>query len=563
MVTTFFNKSKNFILNLRNDISIKKYISHNRGVFKKVNLLNKKPPIILLELNAMQSAHIAYGYLANVLAKQSNAQIKAFVQKSHKTAFQTFLFKTRVLFGVKEIGVYRSFGVNEFIEISLSRAQKIKSAELFQKTIEILKSKNDVENLIINGVWIGDLVYDTYLMTYKKPTIDLECGEFKQSLSESLDCFTFWTDYLSYNDISAINVSHCSYTLAIPLRIAVSKDISVYQSNAAYIYRLNKENLFAYSDFMQFPASFQKLEENIKSKGLQEAERRINLRFSGEVGVDMAYSTKSAYGTFRHERLLKESSKTKVLIATHCFFDSPHSYGNNLFPDFFEWLEFLGKISEETDYDWYVKTHPDYLPGTMEIVNFFTRKFPKLIVLPADASHLQIVAEGIDVALTVYGTIGFEYAALGIPVINASLNNPHIAYNFNLHATDVNNYRKILLNLSELSLKIDKSQVYEYYFMKFIYNTNNIFFNDYIAMQSELGGYARQYSSLVYEKWLAEWTKEKHEQILSAIWFFIESKDFRMNHSHFGRSSGIESIVQSAQKNYTKSKVLSQIDNSI
>ena len=83
----------------------------------------------------------------------------------------------------------------------------------------------------------------------------------------------------------------------------------------------------------------------------------------------MRYSSKSAYGEHKDERLLKESSRIKVFIALHCFFDSPHSYGCNLFPDFYEWLDFLGKISLETDYDWYMKTHPDYLPGNIPIIN--------------------------------------------------------------------------------------------------------------------------------------------------------------------------------------------------
>ena len=74
------------------------------------------------------------------------------------------------------------------------------------------------------------------------------------------------------------------------------------------------------------------------------ADERLKRRFSGEIGVDMAYSTKSAYGVSKHPRLIKKSNKTKILIAAHCFFDSPHAYGNNLFPDFYEWLLFLGNM---------------------------------------------------------------------------------------------------------------------------------------------------------------------------------------------------------------------------
>jgi len=285
------------------------------------------------------------------------------------------------------------------------------------------------------------------------------------------------------------------------------------------------------------------LPESVQLKGLALAEHRIQKRFSGEVGVDMAYSTKSAFVASGHTRLLRHSNKKKVLIATHCFFDSPHSYGNNLFPDFYEWLDFLGQITECTDYDWYVKTHPDYLPGTMEIINDFIARYPKFTLLPSDASHHQIIAEGIDVALTTYGTIGFEYAALGVPVINASLNNPHIAYDFNIHAKDPEDYRRLLMNLDDLDLQIDKRQVYEYYFMRNIYNTENLFFENYERFLAEIGGYSAQFTPLAYEKWLTEWTPERHEEIVSAVHDFVDSGQFRMDYSFYGRECSVETLV--------------------
>jgi hypothetical protein len=305
---------------------------------------------------------------------------------------------------------------------------------------------------------------------------------------------------------------------------------------------MSKKNYFAYNDFFYFRERFAALPEEVKRAGIAEAQRRIERRFAGEVGVDMAYSTKSAYGASRHVRLLRESSRKKILIATHCFFDSPHSYGNNIFPDFYEWLDFLGKMSEVTDYDWYIKTHPDYLPGTMEIIESFIAKYPKFTLLPADASHHQIIAEGIDVALTVYGTIAFEYAALGIPVINNSLNNPHIAYNFNLHSKDVEDYRRLLLGLDTLDFKIDKQQVYEYYFMRFMYNTEDLFFDSYDTTIEELGGYSAQFTPAVYGKWLEEWSPDKHHSIVTALQTYIRSGDFRMDYRHYGREFSVESI---------------------
>ena len=59
----------------------------------------------------------------------------------------------------------------------------------------------------------------------------------------------------------------------------------------------------------------------------------------------MHYSNKSAYTNVYKQKLIKKSEKIKILIATHCFFDSPHSYGKNIFPDF-EFTSFVDGIRE-------------------------------------------------------------------------------------------------------------------------------------------------------------------------------------------------------------------------
>ncbi len=518
------------------------FMRHNRNVFARKQSAGATKKKVIIELNAMHSAHIAYSYVANVLASRQDSAIHAYVPHARDGVLQKLSFGFEKAVGAQEFGIYQSFGAVSSFAPSLSAQQSVAADVLFQQTVAQLKSKKDVEDLTIDGVWIGDLVYDSYLMNCKKPTVVLTDPDFLASLRHSLGLFVFWNDLIDAGKVSAVNVSHCVYNQALPLRIGVQKGIPVFQSNLTHIYRLKKDNLFAYNDFFYFRERFAALPDDVKAKGLAEAERRITRRFSGEVGVDMSYSTKSAYGAFKKERLIKESSRKKILIATHCFFDSPHSYGKNLFPDFYEWLDFLGKITLETDYDWYIKTHPDYLAGTMEIINAFILKYPKLTLLPADSSHHQIISEGIDLALTVYGTIGFEYAALGVPVINASVSNPHIAYDFNIHPKSVEQYRQLLMTLDTLQVDIDKSEVYQYYFMARIFNTQNIFFEDYDDVIKGPLGYQSQFTSSIYEKWLKEWTPEKHQRIADAIDAFIASGDFRMDYRHFGRDFDIESI---------------------
>ena len=120
--------------------------------------------------------------------------------------------------------------------------------------------------------------------------------------------------------------------------------------------------MFAYKQYKNYPIIFKKLKNKNKLHLL--AKKRLKLRLGGQIGVDMLYSTKSAWSSnFFSEKIINKSNKIKILVVAHDFFDSPHSYGNNLFVDFYEWLIFLRDISLNTDYDWYIKTHPDYTFG--------------------------------------------------------------------------------------------------------------------------------------------------------------------------------------------------------
>lgn len=542
MFSNFSQKVMRRLRRLANLSVLFRFRAHNRKVLGTGSKNVGGAPIMLMELNTMHSAHIAYAYLADEMAKSCGAQIKAYAPRAHKGVMKKLSFRFQALVGWAHFGTYKSFGVSEFLEIKLTDTQRKRARALYDQTLPRLKSKRDVEDMQIKGVWIGDLVYDSYLRTLHKPTIDLAGEDFKQILLESLEIYTFWEDYLTDNEVCGVNVSHCVYNLAIPLRLAVYRDIPAFQANVTHVYRLTRDNLFAYNDFFHFRERFAELPEEVREAGVALAQRRIQRRFSGEVGVDMTYSTKSAYVAPKHSSLLRASDKKKILIATHCFFDSPHSYGKNTFPDFYEWMDFLGKMTECTDYDWYIKTHPDFLPGTKEIIDSFIACYPRFTLLPADASHHQVIAEGINLALTSYGTIAFEYAALGIPVINASMNNPHIAYDFNLHAPDPETYRRMLLDLDKLDFDIDTREVYEYYFMRHIFNTEDIFFENYEKSIEEIGGYNAQFTYLAYKKWLAEWTPSRHEKIVNALHAFVASGKFRMDYTFYGQEFSVDSL---------------------
>ncbi len=503
----------------RLDLREKNFIRHNEQIWEHF-LPEEENGEILLELSGMASSIIAFSYLVNLLAKTHQARIVAYQTVSEN--FRTLITNRKV----KKI--YRSFNVRDFVAPKLSLSQRQQVEQLFRAIYSELKTKKDVEDLRVEGLWIGDLLYDSHCMEYQVPTIELGSRAFQDSLKKALCFYVFWRDYLEAHRVRSVIVTHTVYVgSGVITRLAIQRGIPVYQINATHLYYLTEENLWAYNDFFYYPEKFRELPEEERQRGLLAASERLQRRFAGEVGVDMHYSTKSAFGRIGKGKILKDSTRLKILVAMHCFFDNPHPFGVNLFPDFYEWLYFLGEISERTDYDWYIKTHPDFLPGNIPIIEAFIRQYPKFTLIPPETSHLQLKEEGINFGLTVYGTIGFEYAALGLPVVNASRCNPHIRYHFNHQPRSVEEYEGILMDLANQKLTINIDEVYEYYYMAFINNTNSWLFKNYEAFLKKIGGYAQQFSPVSYDSFIKEFSLQRHEAIKCDLERFLLSNCYK------------------------------------
>jgi len=506
--------------------NMRDFLSQNRALFPvSDNARNHNAPVVLTEVNAFASGYIAYSYLSNVLAKKYNARIIGYIGRQLKP-FKWVKFQIRKALNTYPYSIYRSFGVREFIYVRTQNQHNVRVDAIYHHVLKNLKTKRDVENIEIGGLVVGDLIYDSFLRDSRLPTIDLESTGFLSHLRSAIETFVYWDDYFKQNQVSAVLVSHSVYTPAILARLAIQKDIPVYETHIQFCYYLNKQRPLPYKEHAFFPEEFAQLPSDVRENGLQEAKMRLKKRFSGEKDIDMVWVSSSAYGQelYKDTRVIRESEKPKVLIFAHCFFDATHFWGENIFPDFYEWLVFLGEMSEKTDYDWYLKTHPDELPGSVSVVDDLLQRYPKITLIPSNSSHHQVIAEGVSAVLTIYGTVGFEYAALGVPVINCSNNNPHVRYNFNLHPRTLDEYTQAIMNIKNMDLEIDINKVYEYYYMKNIYYGNQNIFLDYHQVLADMGGYHYQFTPRIYEYWNQVFSIEKHDSIMHLLENFVDSR---------------------------------------
>lgn len=460
----FFYDEKNLFILLKKIKNISK---------KKIKNISKKSKeqVILFDHFNVNNFQIVRLIFLIILSKFYNSKIICFNYK-----INIFFYKIYKFLNINIIN-YNNYFISDKYNSLINKT--------YSKVLKNIKNKNDVFKIRLFKINIGIDIYETYLQRFRQPTLEFRNKKFKKLIKKTIQQIYFWKLFFEKYDVKAVNISHRDYTdTNIVCKIAYQKKIYVYTFGGE-ITRISRF-LNPDRDFCKFYKKyFDNLSTNKKKEAIKFSKKRLRLRFKGKVGVDMSYSTKSAFHfNYKNKNIIfnkVSSNNIKVLICTHCFYDNPHAYGGNLFIDFYEWLLFLGKVSEKTNYDWYIKPHPDYLPGTIEIINSIISKFPKIKFVPPETSFYYLKKIGINFALTVYGSVAHELPFLGIEVINADKYNPHCSFNFSYTPKNIKDYEKVILNLNNYkSLIKNKNEIYKFYYIyHYFFQKKNIFFKNH------------------------------------------------------------------------------------
>tara|TARA_B110001452_G_scaffold149161_1_gene124166 strand:- start:1199 stop:2821 length:1623 start_codon:yes stop_codon:yes gene_type:complete len=512
----------NILKGIGNFLIRQKYKKFNENLFSKLKPSKKT---VLIEFNAFAESHVCQSLLANFLAKKFKLNIISYFNYCILAAplKPTFLQKIRWNFGkfinFKNHGVYKSIGSKDTIRPAIINKNLQKEKRISKLIYKKLKNKNDILKIHMSGVLMGDLIYDTFLKSNKVATIDIKDRRFFALLKDFVHLFYYWNNYFKENDVHSIIGVHSVYSYGLPLRIAISKGIKAYTINSREISKITNKHYFPGTNFLDYPKKFSLLKKNIQINALRESKKILLKRVSGSGGENNHLISKnSSFHSKKQKTIIKKSNKIKILICTRNLFDAAHVFGNLLFTDNFEWLKFLGDLSDKTDYEWYLKTHINfegkfklYQPHSNKVINNILKKYKKIVILPNDYSHKQIIDEKINYVLTQHGSVGFEYPFLGIPVINASYNNPQIAYRFNLHPKNKLKYQNLLTNLknNKKKIKIDKDKITEFYYMRHIYQDRKWLFDNPTNMIKSIGGWDNMMNEQFYKYSMTKLNNQK------------------------------------------------------
>jgi hypothetical protein len=561
-----FKKIKNSILKYRNNYLInKKFILHNKKYFNKKH--NKINGSVLVEFNSFTSNHVILSNIANVYSKKFNFEIVSFFNYALTSSPAFFNLKRNLkwylgaFFSLGFFKIYKSFNVKKFIKPYKTELLIDETSKIYNKIINKLKSNDDVLNIDIKNIHVGDLIQDGYIYYKRVPKVNLNSQDFKKYLYEFISIFLFWENYFNNNNVKAVIGVHAVYAYGIIFRIAISKNIDSILNIGGKVHRLSESNKYQNSEFKFYKETFQNFSESDKSKALKVSEYFLSKRFSGKTSAEInEYRITTSPFSIPFDKkisVLKKSDKLKVIIFPHELNDCSNSQGLNFFPDYVSWLETLVEISKNTNYDWYAKNHPQfkgkfekYQPYSHKLADNIFSKNSNIKILPSNTSHHQIIGEGIDFGLTVNGDVSYEYAYFGIPILTATNNCNTSRYDFNIHSKNREDYINKIINLENLKTKsIDKNFVLECYFMMDIYFgelslLENYF--DYLKKNKSNLFYDTYFSNKIYSELLENWSDVKQENLETTLKEFITSKDYILSCKHSKKS--ITDLINTYQK---------------
>ena len=345
----------NILKGIGNFLIRQKYKKFNENLFSKLKPSKKT---VLIEFNAFAESHVCQSLLANFLAKKFKLNIISYFNYCILAAplKPTFLQKIRWNFGkfinFKNHGVYKSIGSKDTIRPAIINKNLQKEKRISKLIYKKLKNKNDILKIHMSGVLMGDLIYDTFLKSNKVATIDIKDRRFFALLKDFVHLFYYWNNYFKENDVHSIIGVHSVYSYGLPLRIAISKGIKAYTINSREISKITNKHYFPGTNFLDYPKKFSLLKKNIQINALRESKKILLKRVSGSGGENNHLISKnSSFHSKKQKTIIKKSNKIKILICTRNLFDAAHVFGNLLFTDNFEWLKFLGDLSDKTDYE--------------------------------------------------------------------------------------------------------------------------------------------------------------------------------------------------------------------
>ena len=487
----------------------------------KIKWQSKNKNIVLTQIIEDYAFCIKLAACTNYIAKSEDANIGLYdaelgIERNKNYNYNKWNYFFSEKFSTRSDKIFLSFGG----KVIYRNSNLYDDQELINKYYLQIKNKivtkEDVLKIEIEGIIIGDLIYDTYLRFGNKPTVDINDPFLDAVIVESLHIFFNSIKMFEKYTVKALVNSYTSYIKhGIITRICLNKNIPVYTIGAYYslVHKVQNEYPSHSNDHFLFHEKFRRLEN--KNELITTYKEIFEKRFKGEIDSATSYMKESAFSEYKSQELSGLDWSNTIVLLAHCFFGSPHIYRSLLFPDFYEWITFtLDTLSHQKKLTVLVKQHPNGLKENDEIFIRLKEKYKgtNIKFIDKKTSNIQFFESKPKAIITAYGTAAAEFSYQGFPVLTI-YDNPFTAYNFTHLAKTIEQYKELLETIDKLPAKQNKDEIIEYYYMQHFFHLKNKS-ADYLSFNKYNG---QTYSDDFLKDYLPEMDESYFKIVDSAI----------------------------------------------
>ena len=494
--------------------------------------------IVLLETTTMASVQVAHAFLATALAVEHDASIVAYRFGRRRG------LRARIAEALRrtpedgrqpdpELDVYRPL-CDQVVELVPTWSDERRARRLVADFYATGPDLYALEAYAVDGAVLGDLILDKHVQR-GNPVIRVDHPGVRRMLEEMTARALVLHAWFSRREMVAAISSGLAVSPGLPLRVALARGVPAFPTTFDFTWRLTPQRPNWSRDYESHRADFAELDAAEASAARDKAERFLSESLGSDGRGENNLGSTSAWARRPlPDGLLpaKAAGQRTVLVAAHSFSDSPHSIGNTLFPDFFSWLEHLAELAGRTEYEWLFKLHPDerdrYI-GVQAEVERLLERHPNTRLIPSDVSHWALLDRGVDLALTIYGSIAVEYPALGIPAIIAWPDGFVSGYDFALRPTSVAEYDRLILDPSEWDYPIPRDEILEFVYCHYLRPHRPGVFQRVPAIErhGEDGGSFKEWT--FHRLWADQVTAEDALEVLRVHRDWVRSETYSRN----------------------------------
>ena len=472
-----------FRIKLKKNANFLNYLKLNEDYWKKFDgKLNPNSKVLIVDFVSRPGYTVTTSIIGKFVSNIENFSLCGFVRSGDMSGPM----------------IIKSFGAKNVFR--LRRGSILNRLKFFIRSIKILNKINDIDEFIkykYEKINMGMAIYDHIIRYTGVGSLDKISFKFYYFLSVALSINEYCKNLFKNNSIHSVILSEKKW-----LPGSIIFENALLNNCKVYAYGGGTKNIWvrAYSNISErfvHRSKFSKklvdyVLENMKETALEESRKILQKKHEGDLSQDeLLQAPKFTDQHFepRNNKKISKKEISKILgwddqkpiigIFNHSFIDGVFEIEWKIFRDHLTWLrKTLRYIRDIKSVNWIVKEHPYAYKENYFSPNLGakTNVEKELNEITADCDHIASFDKKLNgsslinilsAALTCQGSVGLEYACLGIPVILASdtyfaglgfTNEPRTKAEYFSHLKNIKNIAKYKLSKEQ----IDKANIFFY-----------------------------------------------------------------------------------------------------